>query len=526
MSSSQDSFPGYSDSREPEQELYSPFLDEALFVDEEAEADQAWETRLMALQSPFLEASEEEYKTHLDLEAEEESEEFVDYPDEEEIDQEELDDEDRFFGGINREDVVGEFYSEEFSNELEGLEEEDYSDFEDELNEDEILSYEEAMIEELFSESENVYNYSEAEELEDEDLSLEEEQFFYDLKRLWSKERNKKKSPTTLISRMLFLLWYGTYSAQKKYLEDEPRNNIDQFPFPYWIKLKDFFNEFRKKYGAEANLIIGDLSKKVTAQYFVIHDTAVAADFSSKRIRKRTNGIHLWINAENDSVRDKDWEKKGLGTKIERKWNNCFLHVEVTRSKPKFDRVKKKLLARKAAKIRGKKFRVTNKLLVSKLIEAADGVRNFGTYYTDKQYELLAYAYLTACIRKGSLLTITIHREVDRSVVRFNTKKGRWQYGHDDPQFFDISYFYSVISRLLNIPGKVTYGIQEDRVLALGQGNRSGWVNEFIPYVSGDVASANQYRPLKKLKVTKYPTIKLKYGSYYRADKLKVKFTC
>lgn len=71
MSSSQDSFPGYSASREPKHELDSPFLNEELFVDEEAEAAEAWETRLMGLQAPFLEAFGEEYEVTDSLEMEE-----------------------------------------------------------------------------------------------------------------------------------------------------------------------------------------------------------------------------------------------------------------------------------------------------------------------------------------------------------------------------------------------------------------------------------------------------------------------
>jgi hypothetical protein len=61
MSSSPDPFQSYFDSHEPKQELDSPFLNEALFVDEETEATSAWETRLnrFQIESPFLDAFEE-----------------------------------------------------------------------------------------------------------------------------------------------------------------------------------------------------------------------------------------------------------------------------------------------------------------------------------------------------------------------------------------------------------------------------------------------------------------------------------
>lgn len=68
MSSSQDPFQKYSIADEPEKELYSPFLNEALLTD--GEADEEWEMRLMELQNPFLESFEEGYETLAELELE------------------------------------------------------------------------------------------------------------------------------------------------------------------------------------------------------------------------------------------------------------------------------------------------------------------------------------------------------------------------------------------------------------------------------------------------------------------------
>ena len=123
MSSSQDSFPGYSDSRTPKQELDSPFLDEALFVDEEAESAEAWETRLMGLQTPFLEAFGEEYETRVEPKVEK-SEAFLEKLDEEEFDEEA---EEEPFADLVAEEEE-ELEAEEFERFLDELDEEEFDE--------------------------------------------------------------------------------------------------------------------------------------------------------------------------------------------------------------------------------------------------------------------------------------------------------------------------------------------------------------------------------------------------------------
>lgn len=150
MSSSQDSFPGYSDSREPEQELYSPFLDEELFADEEAEADQAWENRLMALQSPFFEAFEERYEGIFEPEVEE-SEEFLAELDEEEFDQEEeleIEESEEFFDELDEDEFDDEQFADYITDEEEELESEEF----DELDEEEFYEEEEEIFADFASE--------------------------------------------------------------------------------------------------------------------------------------------------------------------------------------------------------------------------------------------------------------------------------------------------------------------------------------------------------------------------------------
>lgn len=312
-------------------------------------------------------------------------------------------------------------------------------------------------------------------------------------------------STGSMVSTTIFNNWYNSAVTLKSKFPNEPQHNIDQLPIPAWVDSQLFYKEFIQKHGDEAKTIIGDASKKVQAQYFVLHDTAVAADFTQNRIKGK--GIHLWVNAKSPVVLGNDWHVKGLGVKLERRKNNSFVHVEITRDKELQKAVQQKT--------KGKKISYEE-------ISKAGGIKNFGTYYTDKQYELVAYAYIVASIRKGKFLTVTIHREIDRSVV-VRRQNGQYGYGHDDPQFFDLNYFYSIICRLLKMPVKVSFGIQNERALAQKQSNMPGYVNSFIPFVTGDATAANQYGELMRLnpQATKYKVIKLKHGYYYDVTRLK-----
>lgn len=121
MSSSQESFQEYSESREPKHELDSPFLNEALFVDEEAEAAEVRATRLMELQTPFLEVFEEGYEAILEPEIKE-SEEFLDELDEEEFDEEAFANYITDEGAeLENEELLYELDEDEFDEELAGL---------------------------------------------------------------------------------------------------------------------------------------------------------------------------------------------------------------------------------------------------------------------------------------------------------------------------------------------------------------------------------------------------------------------
>ena len=299
--------------------------------------------------------------------------------------------------------------------------------------------------------------------------------------------------------------WLQLHSKTKVRFAHEPEYNIDQLPIPDWVNPQTFYSDFIKKHGDNARTIIGNATQKVLARYFVLHDTAVAAEFTPSRIKGK--GIHLWLNAKTPVLLGNDWHIKGLGVKLERSKNNSFVHVEITRDAALFKKVQQKTKGKRPS---------------GEEITKEGGVRNFGTYYNDLQYELLAYAYLVASLRKGSFLTVTMHREVDRSVV-VNRGAGKYGYGHDDPQFFDLNYFYEIICRLLNLPLKASFGIQNDRALAQKQGNMAGYVNEFIPFVTGDAAAANQYGELKRLTAAtvKYKLVKLKHGTYYDVTKLK-----
>ncbi len=254
------------------------------------------------------------------------------------------------------------------------------------------------------------------------------------------------------------LQWINEKKLEKTFFASEPQHNLCLLPLPEWFDKAAFQSNFIQSHGAVANEILGNPDLPVTANYFVIHDTAVTRDITRSRASRK--GIHFWLNI-NNAILAKDWNERGSGVKIERGSNGCFVHTELTRH--------------------------------PQLNAAVPNVKDAGTYYTYRQYELLAYAYVICCIRKGRLIETTIHREVDRS-VEYHTSSGRVRYGHGDPKHFNINTFYAIVNSLLQMPtSNFTYGIQEARVLAQGQSNRAGYKNVFIPYVDGTVNRANQY---------------------------------
>jgi murein DD-endopeptidase MepM/ murein hydrolase activator NlpD len=378
--------------------------------------------------------------------------------------------------------------------------------FESEDNIEGFESFSDYEVDEVLDESEDFETEIDHEEWEED--SLEATRTDEETARSDAATYSQSEMPGTLITQALFKSWHNAFSAAVARFPDEPKHNVDQLPVPPWLDATAFYKAFVRRHGDDARTIIGDATKKVSAQYFVLHDTAVAADFKQHQIKGKR--IHLWVNAQSPVLLGNDWHVEGRGVKLERKRNNAFVHVEITRDKNLTKSVQQKT--------KGKKVSFEE-------IVRQGGIKSFGTYYTDKQYELVAYAYIVASLRRGKFLTVTIHREVDRSVVlkRANNQYG---YGHDDPQFFDLDYFYSVICSLLSIPVKLTFGIQSERALAQKQGNMAGHANSFIPFVTGDAKAANQYGAVQLLnpKTSKYKIVKLKYGYYYDVTGLKNQF--
>lgn len=271
-------------------------------------------------------------------------------------------------------------------------------------------------------------------------------------------QSNSTENPVRPWNNAVKTQWINEKILDKTFLQHEPNTNICLLPFPEWVNLEAFQNNFIHRYGEVANEMLGDPTSTVTADYFVIHDTAGTRDIT--RARAARKGVHLWLNIEN-AILAKDWGERGSGVKIERGNNGCFVHTELVRH-PQLD-------------------------------TAISNIKDGGTYYTYRQYELLALAYIICSIRKGRLLEVTIHREVDRS-VEYRTSEGLTTYGHGDPKHFNIDTFYSLVNSFLQMPTTdYTYGIQHSRVMAQNQSNRAGFTNAFIPYVENIVNRANQY---------------------------------
>jgi len=217
-------------------------------------------------------------------------------------------------------------------NEEEEVDEEyeEYESIED-FNPEEKLSYEAVQ-----NEYETSIDHEEWEEDLLETVRAEQESANLESETDWESDIAYSQSETpdstgNLISTAIFTNWHNSVVSLKSKFPNEPQHNIDQLPIPAWINPDSFYKDFIQKHGGDARTIIGDASKKVQARYFVLHDTAVAADFTQSRIKGK--GIHLWVNAQSPVLLGNDWHIKGLGVKLERSRNYSFVHIEITRDK-------------------------------------------------------------------------------------------------------------------------------------------------------------------------------------------------
>lgn len=266
------------------------------------------------------------------------------------------------------------------------------------------------------------------------------------------------------------MAWVRLQKYGRIYFKDEPVINLDRTPVPPWVDEADFVasaqadyqaqhdalsaSEISDGYSRKAEQILGDMSKSIDAEYFVVHDTADMVDRGPQGTSlqvpdSKAQGIHLWIGKKNLYLQ-RDWHEAGDGTKIEKSLNHCFLHCELTRAAEAAD------------------------------LETAEQGRQAGTYYTDRQYEDLCNAYVAASLRAGRLLTVTAHRELDRAIKD----------GHSDPVAFDFERLYELIRTKLQIPGTTGLGITSKRAETANQGEQ---INAFVRFVDGEVWASDQY---------------------------------
>lgn len=262
------------------------------------------------------------------------------------------------------------------------------------------------------------------------------------------------------------LVWTQEQMAARTYFPDEPATNADGLPIPPWFDPDGFLDHLRTEYAAQdaavtadqrrggnsrsAAAIIGDPAQAVPARYFVVHDTAGYRDMLAANLRPHQRGVHLWIGAVN-LLLARDWHLGGDATALENRNNTHFVHVELTRHRP-----------------------------------GADGLaQQAGTLFTDRQYDDLANAYVVACIRRGTLLTVTVHREVDRGIDG----------AHNDPEDFDMERFYRIVAEKLAMPAGTSFGIAPARA-ALANG--ASHANAFWELWSGASPAANQYGAVRR----------------------------
>jgi hypothetical protein len=274
--------------------------------------------------------------------------------------------------------------------------------------------------------------------------------------------------------------------AQRSYFPNEPRTNVDRVRCPPWLWDRSWEQAVEALGEDVARKLAGDRAEPVAARFFIIHDTAGFAEYglgdgrTDPSQRGSTRGIHLWISARSTHLQ-RDWGRAGFGTKMESgAENRHFLHVELSRDQA---------------------------------LEAAE------TFYNESQYRRLAFAYLFASARKGKFITVTSHNEVDRACCVYNDQTGRFEdFGHHDPERFDLAEWYRLVSAIADLPADSTFGIEPQRVNGRNQG---GQKNVFIDYAKGTVDEVDQYGRVPSVtsansdsgrhKKVRHPS----YGEYY-----------
>ncbi|MCP5142823.1 MAG: hypothetical protein H6926_01000 [Chromatiales bacterium] len=267
--------------------------------------------------------------------------------------------------------------------------------------------------------------------------------------------------------------WLKTNKPSRGRFPNEPATNIDGLPIPDWMDHDKILDRLRLHYYRQHDAltaahrtanktrtpahIIGTSPKTaITANYFVVHDTAGTNEYvDADAVHK---GVHLWISPIS-LAQDRDWSASAVATKIENRTNNLhFIHVE--------------LIRHVAASGPAAANNYPNPGISTE--------RDANTLFTRQQYEDLAHAYIVNSLRRGRFLTVTVHKEVDRNIAN----------GHNDPEHFDMAYFYQLISAKLLLPADTTFGIEPTRA---ARNNLAGELNMFIDYVKGDVGCVNQY---------------------------------
>src|SRR5215204_186842 len=291
-------------------------------------------------------------------------------------------------------------------------------------------------------------------------------------------------------------------SGRKRFFPNEPVTNKDGLRTPNFIasptpaQSDSLRNRIFNQIGAglsdpnvppderfsqnELNEVMGNVNNAVAARFLVIHDRA--ADnviFNRANITASQRGVHLFMDHMSNFFRQNDYDQPGHATKFERALGNTtdprflqdnlwpanipafqnrgvqpnhFIHVEMT------------------ATTVGERIR-------------SDPNRDPG--YTRKQVLALALAYVTASLRRGLFLTVTVHREVDRGLNEI--QGNNFRFAHSDPRNFEISAFYRTVNEVLFGHGMsvdarrldFTYGIDANRMSIDNAGNNVNTLHTF-----------------------------------------------
>ena len=283
-----------------------------------------------------------------------------------------------------------------------------------------------------------------------------------------------------------------------------------------WLKTRPGLARAASARGGE--LLAGDIAKA----WFIIHDVGAGSDGKLKDDRykasdpktKSKDAVHGFLNRLGDYAATRDFAKPASGTVFEflskRGKRICYGKTINIETVPDIEYFKRRADGSLPPPSNPDLYASIGYGQLGRAKAAADKQKRTHAYYkwTKQAFDVLADLYILASARAGHLLTVTVHKEIDRNLGRsviwreYDAKtirtvaKGSWlgkardtpSNYHGDPYAFDMQALYDLITAKLNalggrqMPAGARYGVHPLRLRKADGGdigNGSHHLHEF-----------------------------------------------